>query len=380
MGLVSSLVASMLAAAPGESPPAELSAEAVGETRSGVDAYCRYVSSAADSEAALLQMPKLFAQLGMLNPEMLSGDVVIESPNAPPAIRPRLRLITGLSYSLGNLYQGHLARERAAAACATYQAGADLWSFLRAYQDGATRTALAAKAAVLDAALPGAQEMVQSLRGQVESGRATVEELNATELRVDAIRSLAIQTRQEMETVPPVQPPRSAIADLLRARDAAEEDEERVAARARQSQAWDVLVKGGYDQVFGLDNRLPVFGTVLLSFDLGRLWQGDADERARGARRDWVGLHSEGVDQLVEQLLRKMRAMKRAEERRLRESSVLLADLETRLKAVAALKLDKVKQYRDFLWLELVKVRAENEYLKAHVADLALILGEADRD
>jgi hypothetical protein len=78
----------------------------------------------------------------------------------------------------------------------------------------------------------------------------------------------------------------------------------------------------------------------------------------------------------VRDALDRLRAMLQTDQKRVSESKVLLADLEGRMKDVSAIGGDRVKRYRDYLWFDLVRVRADYAFLDAQISELRVTLGE----
>jgi hypothetical protein len=62
---------------------------------------------------------------------------------------------------------------------------------------------------------------------------------------------------------------------------------------------------------------------------------------------------------------------------RLREVSVLTADLQQQLDQVRKLQTARVRRFGELLWFELTRLRTEEAFLKVHVKDLAAVLGES---
>ena len=124
------------------------------------------------------------------------------------------------------------------------------------------------------------------LDADVKAGVATLTELNASRLRLDALRALAFETRRERErlaALPPAEPrPLSTWLEALRAADDAVEGWQR---GLRTASAWTVRVRGGYDELFLSPQEVPLSGAVTLSYNLGDLGQGAANARARAGRQ-----------------------------------------------------------------------------------------------
>jgi hypothetical protein len=343
-------------------------------TRSAdAEAYCAFVGNANRSETSPLMSPQFFLNYGVVN-----GDDATTGAGGIVSLPPTTRLTVGLRYSITGLAQGIMSRQRATAECLRYTAESDLHRFMQAHREVATVGAVRAQSAILQAALPHANQILNLVRNHVEKARATVQELHATQLRVDALSDLAAEVEGRLaglaETAPSAPP-----AQLIQRREQAEEKVERMDARLRALSAWDLNVRGGYDRFYGFRDELPLFIVVSLTVNPAAIAQPFYDARAREARLKWVRAQEEGIGQRVENLTRRLSTVHRAEQRRLRETTVLLADLESRLKSVDAIDNDKLRRYREALWFDWVKLKADHEYLRVHVADLSASLGGTER-
>ncbi len=332
--------------------------------------YCAFVRGVADSEAALRLAPEVFASVGAVNAGTASGVDV-------PLGQPRPRLTAGLGYDFVGLYRGLTLRRRAEAECERYQALSALKVMLARGQDVGAEAALAERARVLEAALPEAEQLLVSLREELREGEATLDELNALQLRLDNLRALAAETQKKRErlgALPPLSSrPLSEYLQELRVADARVEE---LSSGLRRAEAWDVRVRGGYDELFGVRQEVPLFGVLTISYNLGHLWQSKHEAQAREGRRRALEEDVEGVSQEVARMLRELRAAWRTEATRLREVSVLVTDLAGQLGELQAMETGKVRRYRDYLMLELARLRAEQAWLRTHVTELARFLGE----
>jgi hypothetical protein len=339
------------------------------EPGADASAYCDFVSGIARSESALDMAPTAFATAGVVS----GADV---SPGGS-VLGPTARLIAGLSYSASALYRGIATRDGAEAECRRYRTVSALHAFLESYREGTTGPSLRAKLRVLDDALAPAAEMLRTARAALLESRTTVEKVHALELRVDALRSSALETREVLEAYSNAPtPPAKPVEEVMRDRDRAEAEAERYEARVRQSRAWDVSLRGGYDRIFGASPSFtPLFALVTVSVNLGGFLQPGEEERAKRGRVAWARMQVEGLDDRIEQMLARMRALLSAEEERRAQTKVLLADLEARYKELEAIPGQKVADYAQYVWFDLVRTRAEYAYLDAHVADLRDLLG-----
>jgi len=332
--------------------------------------YCNYVTAVADSQSAVLVSPQLFAMGGAV-----SGN---EAPTGPTTTVVRPRVVAGASYSVSNLYRGIQTKELAAAECARYRLFNKLLAFSMAHGGGTSAPAQQAKLAVIEEALPRAEQILARAREAMGEAKITVDELDATTARIDGLRALAADTRGRLRTAAgTMQPPKETLADLNAQREQAERATEERAAKLRQAQAWDVQVKAGYDQVFGFSQTVPVFGMVTVSFNPGYFWQRPADDRAQTARSEVAKKGLEAATLRAEDTARQLREMIRAEKERLADVVTLVGELETRHQQISQVAGDRAKATADLLWLGMVPLRAELAYLRAHIADLSRTVGEA---
>lgn len=331
--------------------------------------WCEFVRSVADAEAAVLLAPEVFVSAGAVN----AGEA--DGTGGAPLGAPTLRLTAGLGYDVVDAWRGITLRRRAEAECRRYKALSALQTALQAGPGLGAEPALAARLSVLDAALPEGDRLLAALRVDLQEGRATVEELNALQLRLDQLRALASETTRERERLTRLPaPPAHPLSGLLQELRAADDEVERISGRLRRTAAWDIRLRGGYDELIDVKQDLPLFGMLTVSYNLGGWAQPVANARARRARLRAAEEDVEGVPAQVERLLQELRATQRAEEARLREVTVLVGDLEGQLQQVQALETIKVRRFRDYLVLELARLRAEQAWLRAHSEFLATFL------
>jgi hypothetical protein len=344
-------------------------ATARAQSRQDAAAYCQYVTGVAGSDSALDMAPVLFGTAGLV-----SGQEV--SPGGS-LLGPTKRVIAGASYSVSGLYRGLERRAGAEAECQRYRAVSEIHAFLESNKEGQTRGSLEAKLRVLEGALPRAEDLLLSAKAALAQARTTVEQVGALELRVDALRAMAAQTRAERDAMAVApRPPDRPIRDVLRARDEAEAEAERREAHVRESRAWDVSVRGGYDQIFDTGfSYTPIFAMVTITANVGGLWQPAADDQAIAGRAAWTRRQIEGADDRVEQALARLRALRDEDRKRLADTRVLLADLEARYKVLQGMPGDRVAEVAQYVWFDLVRTQAEHAYLAAHLADLDRLLG-----
>ncbi|NOK38509.1 hypothetical protein HMI49_35470 [Corallococcus exercitus] len=350
-------------------------AEDAGAVRAQADlakGYCERVRGTSRAEAALELAPEVFASVGAVN----AGDATGGSDDFPLG-SPKLRVTAGLGYDFVGLYRGHTLRSRAEAECRRYQALAALQSAVENGSRLGEAAALDARARALATSLPRAEELVAQLRDDLRDGGATLEELNAVQVRLDHLRSLARDTAQAREqlALEPAPPEGQALSVLLSAFEAADDQVEVLSGGLRTAAAWRLSVRGGYDEVFDVEQSTPLFGQLTLGYNLGHLWQGRANAQAREGRRQETRDAVDGAPRRVRQLLGELRITERSEQQRLGEVSALVSDLQGQLREVEQLQTRQVRRFRDYLLLELARLQAEQAYLGAHLETLRSLLG-----
>jgi hypothetical protein len=332
---------------------------ACADARAEGDPYCDYVEGVASAQSALLFAPEVFGSFGYLDQQQLAVDV-------PEGTGDDLRVTAGLRYSLGNVYEGLLTRDRARAECKRRRA-------LDQVQGATTYQALTARAKVLDDAIREAQEMLTQAGDDLEGRRATGPEVVGIRVRVDELRAQAAATRRELAALPaPIEG--ASMQRALSAYQAADAAVERHDASLRKAQAWDVSVRLGYDQFLSNDDSdTPLFALVQANFNLGWFLQGSGNRRALTGRRALVDAARGPTSEANAAQLAAVLAI---EERRAQETGVLLTDLEQQLEAVKNITGETGRRFRQTVWFDWVKVKAEHEYLTAHVATLRQVLGK----
>jgi hypothetical protein len=337
-------------------------------------AYCSFVGAVARSESAVLLSPQLFLDYGWVN----GNDVLNSGTMGVSTLPATQRLTAGLRYSFSGLLQGLITRERARAECERYHAASTLARFVVDNREGVSPAALEAKLAVLRPAAERARQIVATTRAAVERSRATIEELSAVELRFDELTG-AIGEAEALRAGLPARSQLPAPQTLLLRDLAATAEVERYEGRLRWVRGFDVSVRGGYDQVFGVRNDLPLFAVVSLTFNPAMFYQPAANAEAYVARQRWVGAETEGVAQKARLLAARLRALLAAERRRLAEATVRLADVEARLRSVEAVGGERLLRVRDAMWFDWVRIKAEHEFLRVHISELADVVGDGAR-
>jgi hypothetical protein len=155
---------------------------------------------------------------------------------------------------------------------------------------------------------------------------------------------------------------------------AADADLARANLRLRATGAWDLSLRGGYDQVFDGRTDVPLFAALTLTYNLGDLSRRRADARALAARQR-ADSPADAVAARAERAAGELAALRAAERARLGHVRTLRADLRAQLVTVSALATGEVRRYRNGLWFEVTRLDAEEAWLAAHVEALDRLLG-----
>src|SRR5437016_5304900 len=168
-----------------------------GADEEDADAYCRFTRSVSASQDALLFIPSLFLDYGVVN-----GNDVTSGAGGLTAGPPLERLTIGARWSLLGIGRGIVDLKRAGADCERYRAASGLARFLVDNREQVSPAALDARLAVLRQALPRAQEIVRNLRASVDRAHATVEELQAAQLHLDELEGALTQAETSRAGIP----------------------------------------------------------------------------------------------------------------------------------------------------------------------------------
>lgn len=320
------------------------------------DAYCEKVQGVADAQSATLFAPELFASFGYVDQP--------ETVTVPDSTANDLRVTAGIRYRISGIYEGLLTKKRAKADCKRHES-------LEQVQGDTTYKALQARAAVLDDAVATADKMLASANADLDKRRASAQEVQATKLRVDALRELTAETHRQLDALPP--PADRSMKRALDAYYAADAEVEKQDAALRRARAIDLSVRFGYDKFAGGDDESPYFAVVTLGVNLGVIFQGSGNKRAaRGEAR----LIREEAGAALASTETRLQSLLEIETKREEETAILEADLKGQLDSLDDLGGADARRFRQTVWFDWVKASAEHAYYVAHVASLREILGE----
>jgi hypothetical protein len=333
--------------------------------------YCKYVSGVATSQAAILESPILFGSFGSASAEILPSPL-----SATTSVANRTRFFGGVSYSLGNVQRGRSVKHAAQADCEQYEITAGLEAFLQENWEALTSDALEARAQILREALVHAKEVLSRSERLLETHVATSQEYHGMQLRNDELLQILEQTDSDMGKAAKSE----ALAmfplnEMLKKQQDLLTRQEIEQGKSREAGTWDLSGTAGLQRILNANQSSPYFASITLSVNLGRLWQGAAERRATDGFHRWIQEDPTGPSVRTYMLLDHFHAIQTAETKRLRETEILMQDLEQRLESVRGLGNEKVQSYEDYVWFDYVKVKAEHAYLVAHLKDLSAVEG-----
>ena len=322
------------------------------------DGYCDYVEGTASANAATLAAPEVFTQFGY-----------IEQPSfavTPTDTGNNLRALGGVRWSLTNFMVSRTVKSVARAECRRHRAQLQLQTRTNGLLGLAASRALAAKLHVYEEA--GAERLLAEAQKALDDRRLTVPEAFATRMRVEDLRSAAAQTRMDLAAIPPPDPAKpvtQAVTDYADA-DAAVE---RAQGHLRSLAAYDVSVRGGADRFLeGPNARTNYFAVVQVGINLGALATGSANRRAAAGRARYAPTQVTPSDAGLNP--EQLRAMIDVATKRAEQLSALVTDLDRQMTALTQLPGEDSKRFRETLWFDTVKAKADLAYAQAHVAAL----------
>jgi hypothetical protein len=329
------------------------------------DGYCDFVEGTASANAATLASPELFSQFGY-----------IEQPAfaiTPTDTGNNLRALGGVRWSITNLLVSRTVKSVARAECRKHRAQLQLQGRENGVLGLAAGRALAAKLEVYEEAAAEAERILTEAQSELDNRRLTAPEAFATRMRVEDLRSAAAQTRMDLAAIPP-QDPAKPITQA--ATDYAEADAalEHAQGHLRSLAAYDVSVRGGADRFLeGPDARTNYFAVIQVGVNFGAFATGSANRRAAAGRARYATTQVTPSD--VGPNPDQVRAMIGVAETRAKQLQALVTDLEQQMSTLAQLSGEDSKRFRETLWFDTVKAKADLAYAQAQVTALRDLAG-----
>jgi hypothetical protein len=333
------------------------------------------VTAVAASEGALLRAPWLFSSLGTLR-----GAGALDAEAIVAADREReltLRFQAGLGFSPTRFHRAGLLDAQAQAECERRGAEEDIRA-LGTSAGGMTRTALGAKIAVLREALPKAEGLAQRSLDELDASRTTLQEHHALELRVDEIRQRLATAELDLAALPEAEELTGDARDPFERLRRWSAEEQAVASQLRRAEALSLTLRGGYDELVGVPQQLPIFGSISLELNPGWLFQRGHDAAAEEAHAEALEVGVQGRRESLAALVRRLQAELSVVRRRLREVRTSLADLEHRRERLEAAGSSAAREYAEYIWFDVVRLRADEAQLAEQLATLGRLIGSGE--
>jgi hypothetical protein len=338
--------------------------------------YCDYVRAVAQSRSALMKSPALVARFGTMQ-SVAEEDVAISGYQERELL---YRMRVGVTFSPTLFHRGSLLQRRAEAECRRQAATVALQARGGAPEES-MRRALAAQIKVLELAIPEAEARVSELRARVDAGTARLSELRAMQGGADELRAgLARLRLQRVELGPPA-PEHDKAVDPHQETElrSAEADLARQDARLRKSGAFDLVIEGGAERIFGVGQPTPLYGAVSLQISPGWLWQIGAERRAHGASAALIQRQGSDVAAVLREAERAERLVRELAARRLSEIQRALAEVQAHTATLIALDTSEARAEAAAFWLEEVQLLSERAYWEQRAAPRSRPEPEASR-
>ncbi len=323
------------------------------------DGYCEFVEGVADAQSAVLMSPDIFTELGRIEQSSQS----VQPGDSPGSVR----FIGGVRLRLSGIYEGFATKGRAKAECKRHTA-------LEQIRGETLFRAFEAKANVIDGALPEAEKILRVVNADLDARRTTAQEATATRLRVEELRRIAEETHQAMSILPRPTGGTLSLASFQQADD----DVEHHDAKIRRAKGIDVSVRVGVDGFLNgsvnSDTSSPYFAVLSVGLNLGVIFQSGANARAAEGRRRFV---RSGRDPLsVDATADRLKSLVEVATRRIAETSALEADLQKQIQVLDRVGGDDSKRYKQIVWFDFIKIKAERAYYEAHAAALQQVMAK----
>jgi hypothetical protein len=189
---------------------------------------------------------------------------------------------------------------------------------------------------------------------------------------VDEIRAQIAQAKRDLAALPSSDT--KGVDQLLADYREADAAMEKAEGKLRSIKAYDVNVRAGVDRFLNgdIEDKTRYFAVLEVGVNLGALWTGSGNRRSATGRDRYartVGPMQIIADPAV------LRPLLEVQQKRLVQVQALSSDLDKQLAALNGAESSDAKRFRETIWFEAIKARAELAYLQAHVATLNEMLG-----
>ncbi|MFZ5893502.1 MAG: hypothetical protein ACOY0T_20745 [Myxococcota bacterium] len=340
-----------------------------------VDAYCRYAEAVADSDSALSASPWLFGNVGTL--AAARGALPGEATDNVELGTPRLRVQAGVGVSPTRILRSGSARTLARLECRQYAVNAKIKRVLELLTKDVGHVGAAPlreKARVLREALERGRKLNELYKQRLEASLATVDDFRKLVLKLSEIEQALHATEDELARQPERVPLAENWAALRAESERVAAESARVEGGVRKSQAFEVVLRGGYDRIFGVDQRVPLFASATLRFSPGWFWQAPAESRAEVAAKEWRARQAQAALPAPREFIQRIEArMKVAADRR-SDLARTIGELDRRLNDVKAVPGEASQRFAELLWLDIAMLRADEAFVAKQREDLEGIL------
>jgi hypothetical protein len=274
-----------------------------------------------------------------------------------------------VSFSPSSLALGRRVLSAARAECLRHRAE-------RALEQLATpslaepRPVIEARLKTLQTALPEAESILDASEKRLQAALATAQDHHELTLRVDGLRR-AVHAQRMLLTDAPVH---IIVASDLTARVQQHRRAEQVLARAqsrvRRARAFDVSLRAGVDRILGIEQSVPLLAGVQISLHAGAIAQAFANAEAERAHARRVEARLE--ERMAASETTATRMAERLEQLHAREAEVsaLLGTLTMELQELRFRGGESGTRLADFVWFDVIYLRAEQAGLATHVSAL----------
>ena len=380
----SSALAQPSAPAPAAPAPAATTAATATATASLDDGYCDFVEGTASANAATLYAPELFGQFGHIEQPAFA--------ETPSSSSQNLRIIGGVRWSLTNIIAGSATKSLASADCKRHNALAKL-RLITGSMHGASASAplalaaaraLASKLRIYTDAQKDAERILAEVNADFEAKRTTLPDAVGIRMRLDELRANTAEIQSTLAGLPPeIAASDASLTELLDEYQRADAQVEKSSARLRTIRAYDVSIRGGVDQFLdGANQQANYFAVLQVGVNLGALWTGSGNSRAARGRKKFAASEMAAVsattaadqsaaDQTTPD---QIRAVLDIDNKRLQQVTALAADLDQQMQTLTQVGGDDNKRFRQAIWFDAIKAKADLAYLQAHIQALNQLL------
>ncbi|HKO89714.1 MAG TPA: hypothetical protein VJU61_01095 [Polyangiaceae bacterium] len=321
----------------------------------------------------LLTTPKIVGQALRFPSSGRIDPSTITLGNSPVELR------AGLSYSPIDAWRGHILGRVGDADCREHSAGQVIERLLLRETDQAQLGARRAQAAYLMARRPEWQGLLVKADAELQAGLLTLVELHELRRLTQELERKRVQAEMEVTRLE-VQREAAPVAarDAISARGYLQEAGalEREVAALRSLDPWTFTLTGG---VVPDQERVQWFGFAEVSYSLGGLFRGAAEERYMRARADELRQAPYELTGKLEFFRRMVAAEVQNSQRELLVIEAELADVGQTLARLEGVDARSGSQGRARLTIERISIEADAVLLRTQARELTLLV-ESLRD